>query len=51
MTIEQIEAALTIRTDAADRGYMNRTMTEADYSFRMKVIDRWFERAMRKAGA
>ena len=49
MTVEQIETFLSARTDSLDRAYMNRTMTECEYRFHMKALDRWAERAYRRA--
>lgn len=48
MTYEQIEALVARRTDAADRAYLARTMSEAEYRDQMKKIDRWYEAAMKK---
>jgi hypothetical protein len=43
MTHEQIERAVEIKTNAADNALMNRRMTQAEYDFHMKALNRWVD--------
>lgn len=41
MTEQQIERAVEIKTDAADRALMSGRMSQAEYDFHMKALNRW----------
>lgn len=53
MTEDQIENAVSRRTDGIDARYMRGALTEAEYQAEMKALNAWAEAqyaAARKAG-
>jgi hypothetical protein len=44
MTVDQIERAVEIRTDALDRRLMSGQLSQAEYDAKMKALGQWAER-------
>ena len=51
MTNEQIERLVETRTNAADNALMAGRMTQAEYDFHMRALNRWADRKMEMAAA
>ena len=43
MTYEQIEKAYEQKTNSLDAQYMSKVISEAEYKFKLRALDRWFE--------
>jgi hypothetical protein len=41
MTNQQIERSVEIKTNSADNALMNGRMTQIEYDFHMKALNRW----------
>ena len=48
LTEEQIERSVELKTNAADNALMNGRMTQAQYDFHMKALNRWADQQYNK---